>query len=334
MKNILDLNIEIEKIVKPNIEYHQELQNIRYNGKWVNEIHWNYFNDWEERIKNKINNIADLDSLSKVKFIKVFHQDVLQKYRDLLKLDYKDLDILQSIPKTVYISNLETKLSKKKFQELYFSSDDFGYEETLTRMAEIYKIDDFDLYDAQHSPDSYKYILQDEILSNLKEDNEEKLESIYSYVHLSLTMEETRKMLGRITVYLDYLVNFIKKLENFEEDKLTLDEVHDNDPNNIKLEFKINKLAIAMFYRNLHDMGIINVDNKNQKMPYTNLKKYINDANIYYLDNKNVNKVDRINKEFSKILNDKYKEYKQQELNLLDLLISKFQEKKEQILSQ
>lgn len=333
MKDIIDLNAEIEKIAKPEIEFHEKFQNIRFYGNWVNEISYKYFEDWEERIKNKINNITDLDSQSKVKFIKVFQQDVIQKYDDLSKFDYGSIEILKSIPRVVFMTDLSVESPKSRGSEIYYSDFfDDAYEEILYKMAEVYKIDNFDYYDGEHSPDSQKDILQDEILDKLNLE-EEQLESLYSYAYLSLTLESTRKLLERITKYLDYLVNLIRKLENFEEDKLKLDDVFAADPTDIKLEFKINKLSVAMFFRNLHDMGIINVDNKNQKTPYTNLKKYINEANIYYLDNNKVNKVKNINKEFSKILNDKYKEYEKQEFNLLDLLITNFQQRKAELLN-
>ncbi|WP_431107188.1 hypothetical protein [Winogradskyella poriferorum] len=333
MKDIIDLNAEIEKIAKPEIEFHEKFQNISFYGLWVNEISYTYFEDWEDRIKTKINNIADLDSPSKVKFIKVFQQDVLQKYNDLSKVDYDSLEILKTIPRVIFMTNSYVEPPKSKGSEIYYSGDfDDGFEEILQKMAEVYKVETFDYYDGEHSPDSQKDILEDEILCKLNLE-EEHLESLYSYTYLSLTLESTRELLGRITKYLDYLVNLINKLENFEEDKLKLDDVFAVDPTDIKLEFKINKLAVAMFYRNLHDLGLIHVDNKNQKTPYTNLKKYINEANIYYLDNNKVNRVKNINKEFSKILNDKYKEYEKQELNLLDLLITNFQQRKAELLN-
>lgn len=333
MKNIIDLNTEIEKIVNPEIELHQEFQNIRFFENWINEVNHAYFDIWEERIKGKINDIADLESPSKVRFIKVFQQDVLQKFDDLLKVDYCNLDNLKSIPKTVYVSNKKVELPKTKLQEFYFSFEDGVFDETLTRMAKIYKIDNFDLYDAEHSSDSYKDILQDEVLNKLEEDNDEMLESIYSYVYLSFVLESTREMLGRITVYLDYLVNLIKKLENFEEDKFNIEEVFDNDPNKLKLELKLNKLEVSMLFKNLNDFGYIEVDNRGQKHPFTQLKKYIDNANMYYLNEKGeVKIIKNINKEFAKVYGSQERVmHIEREIKFLENLIAKSREKIAQI---
>ncbi|SDB30507.1 hypothetical protein SAMN03097699_0607 [Flavobacteriaceae bacterium MAR_2010_188] len=329
MQNIIDLNSEIEKIAQPEIEFHQKFQNIRFDGNWVNELNYNHFEDWEKRIKDKINKIVDLESPSKVKFIKVFQQDVLQKYNDLLKVDYDNLETLKSIPRIIFMTDSIIKPPKTKVSEFYFSGDIMdGFEEILLKMAEIYKIESFDYYDGDNHPDSQKDILQDEILHRLNiEDNQ--LDTIYSYVFLCFALKSTTKLLGGITKYLDYLVNLINKIENFEEDKLTLDEVYDNDPNNLKLEFKINKINVALFYRVFHDLGIFEVDNKNQKHPYSNLKNYINGSNMYYLENHKVEKIKNINKEFAKFLNDN--KYEKHEINLIELLISKLKSRKEEI---
>ena len=81
MKNLIELNKEIEAIFNPEIYIFNEYRNITFSKHWVNDIYanQNYFHEWEERIINKINNTVDLDSPSKIKFIKVFHQDVLNK---------------------------------------------------------------------------------------------------------------------------------------------------------------------------------------------------------------------------------------------------------------
>ncbi|MBZ0328263.1 MAG: hypothetical protein K8F54_11700 [Altibacter sp.] len=331
MKNIFEINAEIEKITNPVIEYHHHYQNIMFFGDWVSEIDYTYFIKWQETIKKKINDIADLDSPSKVKFLKVFHQDVLQKYNEQLKLNFNELDTLKAKLKQKYVSEGFIRKPKKKSKEVYYSPDshdDFDY--ILTKMSEIFELEKFDIYndDECGGPEGLKDILQDEVLSKLKVEDDQ-LESLYSYVHLSVCLELTRDMLKNITQHLDSIVNYIKKLENFEEDKLTLDEVYDNDPNNLKLEFKINKLDVALFYRVFHDVGIIEVDNKNQKNPYTNLKKYIDSSNMYYMENKKVDKVKNINKEFSKFLNDN--KYEKHEINLIELLISKLKSKKEEI---
>ena len=377
MKNLIELNKEIEAIFNPEIYIFNEYRNITFSKHWVNDIYanQNYFHEWEERIINKINNTVDLDSPSKIKFIKVFHQDVLNKYSELSKIDYENLDFLKSFKQFPILFSNNLNRSKVECSEFYFHPDDFRYGDFLDLMARIFKIENFYYYDGDYSPDSSKYILEDLIMnklhnldevdeigkakSKLKEEDvtefnideidetvldkideilfddkvevEVEINRYYSYGFLSYCLENTRTLLKNIVKHLDDTVNFIKKLENYKEDEFTLDEVYDNDPNNLKLEFKINKMEVALFYRALHDTGLIDVNNQGQKYPYTNLKKYINSSNMYYLDNMKVDKVKNINKEFSKFLNDN--KYEKQEIEVLELIISKFKNRKEEILA-
>ena len=382
MKNLIELNKEIEAIFNPEIYVFNEYRNITFRKHWVNDIYdnQNYFYDWEENILNKINNTVDLDSPSKIKFIKIFHQDVLKKYNDLSKIDYENLDYLKSFKQFPILFSSTINKSKNECREFYFHPDDFRYGDFLDLMARIFHIEDFNFYDAEYDSSEYKDVLEDSIMNKLhnldeieidevdeignatskleKEDVTEfnideidettldKIEEIlfdnkveveveinryYSYGFLSYCLENTRNLLKNIAKHLDDTVNFIKKLENYKEDEFTLDEVYDNDPNNLKLEFKINKMEVALFYRALHDTGVIDVNNQGQKHPYTNLKKYINSSNMYYLENMKVDKVKNINKEFSKFLNDN--KYEKQEIEVLELIISKFKNRKEEILA-
>jgi hypothetical protein len=350
MKDIIDLNAEIERLARPEIIFHEGNQTFSLFGTWIIETDYKYFGAWEKRILDKINNIADLDSPSKVKFIKVFYQDVLKKYSKSNEFNSENLDELKSTFSRYSVTPESMGKPQKKCSDLSFVSESWNdkdfirFHDSIYKLGKIFYEDDFDftldfdysLLDEKNHLEELifeKYEIEELNLQVFDFNKEEKLEMFYSYVQLSLCLDKIKTLLKNIVKHLNYLVNLIKKLESFEEDKLNIDDVFAADPTDIKLEFKINKLAVAMFYRNLHDMGIIHVDNKNQKTPFTNLKKYINEANIYYLDNNKVNKVKNINKEFSKILNDKYKEYEKQELNLLDLLITNFEEKKAKLLN-
>ena len=345
MKNIIDLNAELEKLAKPEIYFHQDYQTFSLFGTWVVEADYKYFEDWQKRIIDKINNIADLDRPSKVKFIKVFHQDVLKKYSDINELNTESLEQLKSTFSGQYTTPDSVDKPKKKCSEFSYEIESWNeydfleYHNIVYKLGVIFYCDDLELMaDGEYSLTDEKYNIDELVLEKIQENelklpvfesNEERIEMLYSYVHLSFCLDNIKTLLKNIAKHLDYLVNLIKKVENFEEDKLTLDEVYDNDPNNLKLEYKINKMDVALFYRVLHDIGIIHVDNKNQKHPYTNLKKYINNANMYYLENKKVDKVKNINKEFAKFLNDN--KYEKHEIKLVELLIEKLKSRKEYI---
>ncbi|MCR8667937.1 hypothetical protein NO995_09610 [Aestuariibaculum sp. M13] len=303
MKKINDLYSEIELIINPEIEYYHELKNIKIHDKWINEIDYLFFNEWEEKLKTKINEITDLESPIKIKLAKVFHQELLTKYDDLLKLDYTNISYLKALPRNIFMNNFFMKRPISKCKDFYFSPDNSdAYEEILTKMSEVYGFEDFfeNFPQDTYSPEELKDILQDEILFKLNE-KEENLDMLYSYAYLSLFLENQRKMFGRITKYLDNLINFIKKLETFKEDDITLDEVLVNNPNNLKLEFKISKKEIAILFKNLSDCEIFHVDNTGFKHEHTQLKKYIDNANMYFSHNGELKPVKGINKEFAKI---------------------------------
>ena len=393
MKNIIELNKEIEAIFNPEIYIFNEYRNITFRNHWVNEIYdkENYFLDWEKEILNKIDNTIDLGNPLKIKFIKILHQDVLGKYSELSKINYEDLDYLKSFRQFPILFSTKLNRSKVECSEFYSLHENKKYGEFLNKMARIFKIEDYEFYDAEYDPESYKDVLQDEIMFKLHDieelvydkkdedeilfdkkdedkdeidilmemgeeihkemfgeeagievpereetifklknkEEEEEINRYYSYGFLSYCLENTRTLLKNIVKHLDNLVNLIRKLENFEDDKLTLDEILINDPTDIKLEYKLSKMEVALFYRALHDTGIIHVNNQGQKHPYTNLKSYIDNSNIYYLDKAKMSKVNDITRQFARFLNDN--KYEKHELKMLNHIIEKFKSRIEYI---
>lgn len=379
MKHLIDLNKEIEKIVNPEIYFHHDYQTFSFFETWVVEADYKYFNNWEERIKDKINHIADLDSPIKVKFIKIFHQDVLNKYNDIIKFDTENLESLKSLFSDKYYTPKSINPAKKKCKEFSYNKDSISfismdeYEYIVYKLGQIFISKDFiPLSDPELTLYDEKCHLEELILEEIeikngdiekkkleakeadrdffekeglkkeeiekklskiypvtKIDIEEELEKVYSYVHLSFCLDNTKTVLRNIIKHLDNLVNLIKKLENYKEDEFTLDDILINDPTDIKLEYKLSKMEVALFYRALHDTGIIDVNNQGQKFPYTNLKKYIDNSNMYYFDNIKINKVRDINKEFAKFSKDN--KYEKHELKMLNLIIEKFNSRIEYI---
>lgn len=383
MKNIIDLNAEIEKVFKPKIYFHQDYQTFSFFDNWIIETNDEYFQNWEEIIKNKINNIADLDSPIKVKFLKIFHQDVLEKYKDLIKLDNTDIGYLKSIfdeSDKTHKSKTKPKktcrdISDDKNSLFYITKEE--YRHTIDILGTLFFDHDFLFFPEEDCPiegeksfvenaifkyfeDERKEIIEktikireekrisfenakwskDEIEFHLNQFNpfiktytkEEQLEKAYSFYHLSRCLNKTRLLLKNIINYLDNVVSIIKKLENFEEDKYTLEEVFEGDPNNLKLEFKISKKEIAILFKNLSDFGYFHVDNTGFKHKYTQLKKYINNANMYFPQNGEMKPVKGINKEFSKVYgNEERIMHQNMEKEFLKDLIEKSTERIEKI---
>lgn len=326
MKNIIELNVEIEKIFNPEIIYQHLDGNITINQIWINEIGSHYFSDCEKQIKEKIDLIADLDSSGKINFLKLFHQDVLHKYKEQLTLNFSDLEYLKFITK-IHIT--QAKHPKQKTSDIDFPRDDM-YEAILEKLAKLFKLEYFDMYNGDFLES--KNTMDEMLIDIVKKEDLGKLvptidefdlenffgldggfdedygltprESVlgryYSYAYLSLFLDSNRDMLGRIAEYIEYLIVLVKKVENYGEE-LTFEEVHNNNPNNVKFEFKISKKKIAMLFKNLKASGIFHVDKNGFNSEQTQLIKYIDNANMYFTHNGELKPVKGITKEFAKI---------------------------------
>lgn len=337
MKQIIDLNTEIEKLVNPDVEYYHQYQNIKFFDMWVNEVEVEkFFLAWRDNIIDKINSIADLESHMKVTLLKVLHQDVLKKYSECQKSDYNSFDALKTF--FGYHGHRSIEKPKTESKDFVYTPDSY-FNVLLEKFAHINEITNYDFYDENYSPDAHKDKLEDEVLHKLglleKNTNEQNmaLNELYSFVHLSLCLDWSCRVLKYVAKYLDSCINLINKAENFEADKYSFEEVSDNDPTNLKLEYKVNKLDVVFLYRALFESGVLDVDSKNQKYSDTNLRKYLDNANIYFLNGKGQSvKVKGISKEFSKVKNALPEEYGHQEIALLDLIIKKFTDRREKIL--
>ncbi len=336
MKHIIDLNSEIEKLVNPDVEYYHQYQNIKFFDMWVNDVEVDYFIKWKDEIIEKINSIADLESPMKVKLLKVLHQDVLKKYSERQNRNFISLDIIKSfLGYHSYRTVQKPKTEPKDFA--YYPDSNFT--ELLEKFAFINGISDYDFYDDNYSPDAHKDRLEDVVLDrqglleeNLKEQNI-ILNEFYSYVHLSVCLDWSFRVLKGVAQYLDSCIDLINKIENYEPDKFSFEEVSDNDPTNLKLQYNLSKLKVIQFYRALFEEGIIDVDSSNQKMTNTNLKLYIDNANIYYRNRTGViMKVKDTRRQYSDITNDKKGDFKRQEAELLNLIIKKFTDRQKRIL--
>lgn len=303
MKKIIELNNEIEKLFNPEIQILNNYKNIMFQGNWVNDLfsEVDFFNNWEEKIKEQIDKVSDNDSPTSIKFIKVFHQDVLKKLNTLNEIDCENLNYLKSFPQFSITLDNASNPSKTKSSEFYFDSENFvEYGKFLNRMARIFNITNFDSFDGEHDPDSQKDLLQDELLFKFNA-TENELDKFYSLGFLSYCLDETKTILKNITKHLDSFVNLIKKLEDFEKDKLTLEEVFESDPNKIKFKFKTSKKEIAILFKNLKDFGIFQIDKNGFHSEQTQLIKYIDNANMYFSHNGKLKPVKGITKEFAKI---------------------------------
>jgi hypothetical protein len=310
MKNIIAINTEIEKICNPNIIFYEEYQNILVNGCWVTEIDEIIYTDTLKKIKKKITNLADLSNPNKLLYFKIFRQEILEIYKNLTSLNYDKLDVITSnleYSNSFFYSNEVPKLTSREFIINLIPIKNYKFDDILDYTGILYNIDEWFTSEVRSGVDDDIDILEylEEKLSPLiignQKDEDLKFEKHYSYALLGDQLMFYRELIRLIAEHTEKIYLFINKIENKEESVLGLEDIYDNDPNNVKLEFKISKKEIAILFKNLYDFEIFHVDNKGFRDDYTQLKKYINNANMYFPRNGKLEPVKGITKEFSKV---------------------------------
>ncbi|SNR58697.1 hypothetical protein [Lutibacter flavus] len=318
MKDIVKLNEAINKLFTPHIVLYNDIHNITINGFWASEIDYDFHTKLVREIEKRIIRIADLGNNKKLLYFKTFHQDLLEKYNDFLQNDYEDIEVLkQSITRTVFSSE-SLKQPKWTSRDGYLVDENTTdkLEFIMDKLATMFHIEGWDSLDVLQDLDcDIHATLEEHIIEKIEESGDKKddyiqtygkekeinFEKHYAFAHLSYCFDIHKKTLKHVVEYIDNTYQFIKKIENFEEDKLTLEEVFEGDPNNIKFEFKISKKEIAILFKNLNDFGIFHIDNKGFKHKHTQLKKYIDNANMYFPHNGEIKPVKGITKEFAKV---------------------------------
>lgn len=318
MKDIVKLNEAIKKLFTPDIVVYNDVNNITINGFWASEIDYDFHTKLVREIEKRIIKIADLGNNKKLLYFKTFHQDLLEKYNNFLQNDYENLEVLkQSVTKTTF-SSISIKQPKWTSRDGYLIEENTTdkLEFIMDKMATMFHIEGWDSLDILQDLDCDIHATLEEHIIEKEEELDDKtgnyipvfgkekeinFEKHYAFAHLSYCFDIHKKTLKHIVEYIDNTYQFIKKIENFEEDKFNLDDINELDPNNLKLEFKISKKEIAILFKNLNDSGIFHIDNKGFRDDYTQLKKYIDNANMYFLHNGKIKPVKGITKEFAKI---------------------------------
>ncbi|WP_178984166.1 hypothetical protein [Winogradskyella helgolandensis] len=329
MKNIIELNAELEKLYNPNIEYIFDYNKFLLNGLWVDEINLSYFKNIEERIKDKVHAIPDLENSLSYKYLEVFYQDHLKKYNFITNIDLDKLvDVIEYLETLPNSNKLASKAPSQSFDIIEYDFE--SYEWFYRRMLSLYELGDYDDYIGGNSLDEIKDNIDLVMIKKFGYDsfdqkndldlndsnidksmidfiNEQdspplvKLKECYAYTWLSLRLEMNFEVIKSIANYLEYLLSFIKKFESFGKDELTLEEINESDPKNIKFEFKISKKEIAILFKSLKDINVFHIEKNGYMSEQTQLIKYIDNANMYFTHNGELKPVKGITKEFAKV---------------------------------
>ena len=286
MLKLVKLNLEIEKLLNFDIEYNDVIQNFLYNKNWVTEIPSIYFKETKEKIENLIDENIDYADEKNILFIESILEDI-QKF---------------SVSLTQLLKSYSTN---------NFSSDDWSM--SLVFPDNPPQISPMDLTEPKPSNffDAKNEIIieviknffnigsslddESETLENIliKEFNidENEVEFVFAKAHLTYILTLHLEMIHDIGNFLKSIINvYNRRKSNIEEN------LNSFIPEDLKLEFDLSKTNLGHLFYNLYEIGIIAKDKTDVKDERTNLKNYINHANIFYLDKSIYTKAQKMTK--------------------------------------
>lgn len=310
MLKLVKLNLEIEKLLQFDIEYNHSVQNFLYNDNWVTEIPSSYFDKTKEKIEILIDENIDYSDEANIIFIENLLSDV-----------------------QIFLTSLKEKLDS-------YSSNNFANEDWSNCLAfpvNPPRISTLDL--PEPSPknnfdDRSEYIIEiiigffninstyieneeltlDDILINENNIDNNDLAFIYAKAHLTYILTLHEKMVKEIGDFLNSIIKVYNRRKTFVEENLS-----SIVPENLSLEFNISKTNLGHLFYNLYEIGILAKDKTDVKDERTNLKNYLNHANIFYLDKSKFIKAEKMTRAMPVLRNTDSKEVKKEITFLKDL---------------
>jgi len=274
MLKLVKLNLEIEKLLKFDIEYNDVIQNFLYNKNWVTEIPSIYFEETKEKIENLIDENIDYADEKNILFIESILEDVQNFSLSLTQLlkSYSTYNFSSDDWSTSLVfPDTPPQISAKNLPEPRPSNFFDAKNEIIIEIIKNFFNIESTLYD------------ENETLENIliKEFNieENEVEFIFAKAHLTYILTLHLEMIHDIG-------NFLKSITNVYNRRKSNIEGSSNSflPEDLKLEFNLSKTNLGHLFYNLYEIGIIAKDRADVKDERTSLKNYINHANIFYLD--------------------------------------------------
>jgi len=308
MLKLLKLNSEIEKVLEFKIEINHSINNCLYNDLWVTQIPDKYFDNQVENIIKLIDENIDYNDDKNIFFIMSLLEDIEESVINLndildnyLKNKFDRELVSHSL---VYPSNLPT-ISPK---DLEFPSPSNNNDDKA-----LYIIDIISGFYGKESGGNYgniESVLEEEF--NL---NENEIEITYMRAHITYTLMLHEKMVISVGKFLQDIVKvYNRRKSNIEENFQSI------TPENLKLEFNLSKTNLGHLFYNLYEIGIIAKDKADTKDERTNLKNYINHANIFYLDKSAFAKAQKMTRAMPVARNTNSKEVKKEIIFLNDVV--------------
>jgi hypothetical protein len=274
MLKLVKLNLEIEKLLKFDIEYNNVIQNFLYNKNWVTEIPSIYFEETKEKIENLIDKNIDYTDEKNILFIESILEDIQNFSVSLTQLlkSYSTYNFSSNDWSTslVFPDN-PPQISPMDLPEPKPSNFFDAKNEIIIEVIKNFFNIGTSLYDESETLEN---ILIKEF--NIEEDD---VEFVFAKAHLTYILTLHLEMIHEIGIFLKNITSvYNRRKSNVEESSSSF------LPEDLKLEFNLSKTNLGHLFYNLYEIGIIAKDKTDVKDERTSLKNYINHANIFYLD--------------------------------------------------
>lgn len=284
MLKLVKLNLEIEKLLKFDIEYNTVIQNFLYNKNWVTEIPSKYFEATKEKIENLIDENIDYADEKNILFIESIIEDI-QKFSvfltQLLK-SYSSYDFsLDDWSMSLAFPDNPPEISATNLPAPNPSNFFDGKNEIIIKIIKNFFSIDTSTVDVNET-------LENILIKEFNID-EDELELVFAKAHLTYILTLHLEMIQDVRNFLESITKiYNRRKSNIEEN------ISSFIPEDLKLEFNLSKTNLGHLFYNLYEIGIIAKDKTDVKNERTSLKNYINNANIYYLDKSNFVKAQKM----------------------------------------
>ncbi|MBP2284780.1 hypothetical protein H4V97_003098 [Flavobacterium sp. CG_23.5] len=284
MLKLVKLNQKISELLNFDIDFNESINNFSYNKMWVNEIPSNYFKPTISKIEKLIDKNIDYNDEQNIYFIESVLEDIQELIKSLNNrlLNYSSYDF-SKIEWSVsfdFPDNPPENLTTELPTPLPSNNSESKTPVILQIVREFFKIED---------------TLDDSLIDVLIEKNivtgydDYELELIFAKAHLVYALILHLEMIYEVAGFFDSIIQTYKRRKAQVEEKLI-----SFIPEDLKLEFNLSKTNLGHLFYNLYEIGIIAKDKKDVKDERTNLKNYINHANIYYFDKSTFTKVQKM----------------------------------------
>lgn len=273
----IDFENDLKNLLKPKIGFCPINAKYHLNGKWVNQIRLDYFdepnNDFEINLLRNITNFKNPRAI-----IQEFCETIWTKIEWYEKNNINNFSFLDSIKKSV------------KPIELI----DEPYNEDVYTFESVSKFDFENEYE-----DGFLYDVLDDIYRNFGGTKD-------------ASMLEEAKLVNAMQLHHESLIIFYHSLYKIEmgweelnlENYTSINYNRKNNPSGLKCNIDLLKIDVAVLFRFLNDSEIFYIEKINKDKNKVNLYRFFEENFNYTDEYKKTYPITRLNNDLSKITND------------------------------